>query len=497
MRPLKAVPVGTAYPPPRSEVSMYKIRQLVAAVLFLATGIFEALKSAKDFGELEDKVRALSQRVACMLLEMALVDIDDRLMRERDKGLEVVVGRPRRIVTTFGELTVRRRLYRRKGTGEPVFLLDEALGLEKGKRLSPRMRELAVELGTEMTFRRAAKVLSRIVPGISAMGVWDEVKAAGERAAGEAEAVCSAVFERGVVPEGGKVIERLYVEADGVVIAQQRSDKRNDEVKIVVGYEGKDGKPRRLVNRKTVAGRIDAERIWEEASAYFAGEWDLSEVREVRVGGDGAEWVKGGLEVFPRASYHLDRYHLRRKLTEGLSFDVESYEEVVKGIAEMDLGVTLAGLDKAMRKARGAARKRVSELRRYILENWDGIRLLPEDERLGTIEGQVRHTICRRMKRINARWSPAGTDRMARLLAAGANDELGRYASARSDARFEQLVKVLDKEAVDLGDQIGAEDLEAWVRRTMPALTGPYASRPWVKYILRTLTSIRPETLTA
>ncbi|MCR4397720.1 MAG: ISLre2 family transposase, partial [Firmicutes bacterium] len=155
------------------------------------------------------------------------------------------------------------------------------------------------------------------------------------------------------------------------------------------------------------------------------------------------------------------------------------------------------GLGKALREARGAARKRVSELRKYLLENWDGIKSLPEDERLGAIEGQVRHTICRRMKRINARWSPAGTDRMARLLAAGANDELARYASVGRDWRFGELVKVLDKEAVDLGDQIGAEDLEAWVRRTMPALAGPHASRPWVKYILRTLTSIRTETLTA
>ncbi|MCR4427417.1 MAG: UPF0236 family protein, partial [Firmicutes bacterium] len=100
-------------------------------------------------------------------------------------------------------------MYRRKGTGEPVFLLDEALGLEKRKRLSPRMRELAVELGTETTFRRAAKVLSRLVPGVSAMGVWDEVKAAGERAAVEAEALCSAVFERGVVPEGGMELPRF------------------------------------------------------------------------------------------------------------------------------------------------------------------------------------------------------------------------------------------------------------------------------------------------
>lgn len=53
-----------------------------------------------------------------------------------------------------------------------------------------------------------------------------------------------------------------------------------------------------------------------------------------------------------------------------------------------------------------------------------GIAQLPEEERLGTIEGQVRHTIARRMKRIGARWMLEGADRMSRLLAAKANGEL-------------------------------------------------------------------------
>jgi hypothetical protein len=463
----------------------------------MAEGLFGALRSAKDFGELEDEVRRLSQQAACRLLEVGLREIDDGLMRGRDRGLEVIGERSRGIVTTFGELRISRRLYRDRRSGEARFLLDDALGLEKRKRLSPRMQELAVDLSTEMTFRRAARILGRLIPGVSAMGVWNEAKAAGKRAAEEARALCCAVFERGRAPEGGKVVERLYVEADGVVIAQQRSDKRNDEAKIVVAYEGKEGEPRRLVNRRTVAGRVDGEMIWEEASAYFAGEWDLSEVKEVKVGGDGAEWVRGGLEVFPGASYHLDRYHLRKRLTEGLSFDSESYEAVAEGLAKMDWLATVEGLDKATRKARGAARKRVWDLRRYIVENWDGIKALPEDERLGAIEGQVRHTIARRMKRINARWTPDGTDRMVRLLAARANGKLERYAVGRADPRFEDLVKVLSERAVDLGDQLIVEDVEAWLRHTVPALRGPHASRPWVRYILRALVSMQADSLIA
>ncbi|MGE5483580.1 MAG: hypothetical protein ACM3X4_01025 [Ignavibacteriales bacterium] len=122
---------------------------------------------------------------------------------------------------------------------------------------------------------------------------------------------------------------------------------------------------------------------------------------------------------------------------------------------------------------------------------------MSEDERLGAIEGQVRHTIARRMKRINARWTPDGTDRMARLLAARANGELGRYAGVWTRPKSEELTQVLGNNAVDLRDQASGEDLEAWLRRAMPALGGPHASRPWVRYILRTMTSMQTDSLTA
>ena len=39
-------------------------------------------------------------------------------------------------------------------------------------------------------------------------------------------------------------------------------------------------------------------------------------------------------------------------------------------------------------------------LKKYLVDNWVGIAQLPEEERLGAIEGQVRHIIARRMKRI-------------------------------------------------------------------------------------------------
>ncbi|WP_157074706.1 hypothetical protein [Thermovenabulum gondwanense] len=33
----------------------------------------------------------------------------------------------------------------------------------------------------------------------------------------------------------------------------------------------------------------------------------------------------------------------------------------------------------------------------------------------------------------------------------------------------------------------GVEDVEEWIRVSLPALRGPYAGRPWIKYVLKEL----------
>lgn len=133
------------------------------------------------------------------------------------------------------------------------------------------MRELILELGTEVPFRRAARILNFLVPGLGVMTVWSELQRAGERAAAEAAKVREAVFERGAEFGGSRKVDRLNIEADGVGIKLQRAEVSRGELKLIVGYEGKEGKPKRLKNRRVVAGLVDGEAIWEEASFRLWG----------------------------------------------------------------------------------------------------------------------------------------------------------------------------------------------------------------------------------
>lgn len=206
----------------------------------LVQGIYDVLKSVDKFEVLEEEVQGLVQRVAGMVLVWALERIDDQLMKQREAEVWKCVGfRPRSSVWGFGEFSVRRRLYQNRETGEYRFLLDEALGWEEERRLTPRREKLAVELSTEMTFRRAATIMNFLVPEVSPMTVWRVAEKAGQRAVEEGRRERAKVFEGGQVPTGSKPISQLFIEADGVLIPQPRSAQGQDEVKLVTAYEGK------------------------------------------------------------------------------------------------------------------------------------------------------------------------------------------------------------------------------------------------------------------
>jgi len=73
---------------------------------------------------------------------------------------------------------------------------------------------------------------------------------------------------------------------------------------------------------------------------------------------------------------------------------------------------------------------------------------------------------------------------MARLRTAYMNGELERVTRRHRWLSMQPTVRqvVGDEPVVVLGEEEEAGD---WLQATMPALKGPYASRPWIKYILR------------
>ena len=57
-----------------------------------------------------------------------------------------------------------------------------------------------------------------------------------------------------------------------------------------------------------------AAAFWERSWLQIASHYDLAHTTQVIVGGDGAEWIRGGLAGVTSGLFQLDRFHLAREL---------------------------------------------------------------------------------------------------------------------------------------------------------------------------------------
>jgi len=295
-----------------------------------------AVKLKRDVGRWEEELFKWTCSLAREVTKALLESIDEELMREKDRGLKVESLKWHRIITVFGDVSIKRRLYR-DGNGKHCFLLDERMGLDKGCQVSPKVKELATSISSHFPFQRSEEILRSILPtGISHTSIHRLVSRVTDPYLEGEEKELEEVFEGGVIPESeGRVVPYLFIEADGTSIALQREEARRAEVKAGVAYEGwqEVSKGRHRVTRKTVySGIMNGDRFWERFSLTLSKKYDLSQVGRVIVGGDGAPWVKNGAELLG-GIYQLDRFHLKRALNQTLDngLAMEVYQACTKG----------------------------------------------------------------------------------------------------------------------------------------------------------------------
>jgi len=423
--------------------------------------------------------------IARKMTKAILEKIDKVLMKERPEGLKEEGLREHWVTTIFGDVKIRRRLYRDK-EGNSCFLLDKAMGLRKRSRISPRIEEIATFLCSYLPFENCERLLRAILPdGISHTTIHRLVSRVVDPYVEEEEKEIAEVYEDGVIPESeGRVVPYLMLEADGTSIALQREDKRRAEVKVGVAYEGWKmiGADRYKLKEKTsYTGIMNGEKFWEGFSLALAKKYDLAEVGQVIVGSDGAEWAKEGANHLG-GIHQLDRFHLLRALRRGVRDELVNmvYQACIKGnVAEAD-GL----LRQAQEEASGEEPRRIAKLRGYLLNNANGLR----DYRLetgydgmrglGGIESNVDKLIANRMKKRGMSWTERGAHRMARLINLREMGELHQWINHRPEKQ--KSISITEKKFKTKKCKM-TKDSGQWLEADLPAIFGPHANHPWVR----------------
>lgn len=211
-----------------------------------------------SFKVLEQKIFDYVCELGRQITQQILEAYDTELAESRDKKHYRGKGKRKTCIkTVYGEVEYKRTVYRTKteqGENAYVYLLDEAMQMDKIGLISTNLAEKIAMTVTESPYRVTAETISNTCgQSISSGGVWNMMQRLGKRLDEEEQyAVKEMHADR---TQGEKIIPVLFEEMDGIWLHMQDSSHKRmkkQEMKVFTMYEGWDKDQQR---RSTLVGK--------------------------------------------------------------------------------------------------------------------------------------------------------------------------------------------------------------------------------------------------
>ena len=318
---------------------------------------------------------------------------------------------PREYLSKFGKVEFERAYF--KTEEGYAFLTDKVVGLESYDRISANLSAELVDRAASMSYRKSAKETTN--GEVTKQTVMNKIRQT-----------------KGLelVPKGTKKKVRvLHVVADEDHVAMQSG--KNVIVPLITVHEGieKVGKGRnRCINAKHFCeyGKPTKD-LWEEVGAWIQEQYDIGYIIRVYLHGDGANWIRTGMEVLPECRFVLDKYHLEKSIKKGTAGSMKEYSfRIRKALWRFDLNEFKSTVEDMLMEVESRKQaEAIIEFKTYILNNWDGIKIRKDEPECGNscTEAQISHVLAERLSRGPMGWSDEGLKYMSKLRVFKVNGE--------------------------------------------------------------------------
>lgn len=385
--------------------------------------IKEFVNEGKDLADLIFGLQEDLFELGRSILQEVIEDMDEHLRNSnlRKKQWEIVRKDPATLLTSFGTIRYSRTYFKPKKGGTRKYLVDEIVGIDPHDRVSSDVVINAIEESIESSYKKGGQKAA-YVGEITKQTVMNKVHTI------DVEQPELEVCEK-------KEVKVLYIEADEDHVALQGKNSKKDKQektrriampRLVYVHEGIDHekstrKRKVLKNVRYFGGEYrDSEQIWLEVSEYIDKIYKLDSVETIYLSGDGAAWIKQGLDWIPKSRFVLDNYHLNKYVKEATAhLDDEAITQGLRdGLDEGDRDLVKRVLDKILEKTEiETKRNAVKDVKRYILSNWEGISIKVDNHDIigCSAEGHVSHVLSDRLSSRPKGWSIKGADQMSQL----------------------------------------------------------------------------------
>lgn len=340
----------------------------------------------------------------------------------------------RKIITIFGEIIFSRRYYQEKEKKEnKVYLLDKAIGLGKNERMLVNVEENLLELSSVKSYEFAGKRAAYDTL-ISKETVKNKIK--------------ELDFSNVLIEENdiNKSLSRIYIQADEDHVSLQKGGITMPRL-VTVFEENDNGK---LRGKKTFGGvyNADIDSLWEEIYNYIENKYEYEKIEKVFIMGDGASWIRAGLEWLPKSIYIADKFHINKSIIAMTGNNKEYIEKIREAMFELDFEKIRELEYELLSEEMDSQKRKYKEKKlKYILNNKEGIKnSICYDVSGCSAESNVSHVYSDRLSSRPMGWSEINVDKMARLRVLAANGENIRLITRNTNAITEEKQEQIEKQ---------------------------------------------------
>lgn len=449
----------------------------------MITKLLEEIEKGKDW---EETIFNMGCEIATGIANTAFEMLDDQIFKQRNtKEFRYIDSRKKTLITKFGSIRLDRKYYRNEKTKTYHFLLDEKLEIKKHIGTSSKIIGIATMMATIMSFRDVVFSLNKLLPAsskISHQTVHNMLQKEGEKYDVAQKTQTKALFENGLLPNETtqKEVDKIFLEADGTWIHLQREKKKDAEVKLGIAYEklkqiGKDKFA--TVNKTIIAGLYTSDEFWQNFSTKLNYKYKVNKIKDFFLGGDGASWIKSGVDFLRKPKFYLDKFHIVKAIQRAFSFDGKKVGKALEAIEMNNLDEVNLQLNKE-KETNPKKAELIERTIKYLTNNKDNLNKGKDVLGLGTIEGNIDKILANRLKKKGMSWRLSGAHNMAKMI------EI-RLTNPK-EVILANYVPILDssfKKAITETKKHVKKDPGSWLNATIPALAGPHANRPWAQVL--------------
>ena len=351
---------------------------------------------------------------ATLELLQAYYEKQDQQLREdkasrKQAGLSVERhGDKREVLTMLGPLEYRRTYYK-KASGGYEYPVDQIAGIDAYERVSSGVGLSLVEAGCKMSYAKASEYVTGLQ--VSRQTVMNKIRSARP---------CREELEQRTVPE-------LHIDADEDHVHLQEG--KSTIVPLISVYEGIERQGKRGVCKNVFHiseyGK-SMSALWEQVYDEIDRRYDLS-CTKIYLHGDGAAWIKQGLEHLPKCEFVLDRYHKNKAIKQALSgidrLAGGQYESHIRKALSEGNRDRLVSIRDTLLSRYPEREKTIRENMDYLLSNFEAITITKNDKAAlngGCTEPHVSHVLSARLSSRPMGWSKETLQSLVPILAAGA-----------------------------------------------------------------------------